>query len=151
MNRSPDEPELTDAEIEAIVAEAIAAEASTARREAAPPSSAIVWWRAQMRARQEAAKAVERPLTIVHGLATRRGLGLLPSVVGTADRRPEGLRRVVRRRIYQSLAAAARPLAAIDFTSRWVMLPMTAMLISALVAVDRRLPHLRRRISRDPR
>ena len=35
------------------LAEAIAAEAALARTEAAPPSSAIVWWRAQMRARQE--------------------------------------------------------------------------------------------------
>ena len=58
-----------DAEIEAIVAEAIAAEAAQARREAAPPSSAIVWWRAQMRARQEAAQAAGRPITIVASIA----------------------------------------------------------------------------------
>ena len=36
--------------------------------------------------------------------------------------------------VYQSLATAAAPLASIDLTSRWVTLPMTAMLISALVA-----------------
>ena len=34
---------------------------------------------------------------------------------------------------YQSVAAGA-PLATIDFTSRWVTLPMTAMLVSVLVA-----------------
>ena len=67
------EPEPTDADIEAIVAEAIAAEASLARTEAAPPSSAIVWWRAQMRARQEAARAADRPITIVHALAIACG------------------------------------------------------------------------------
>ena len=44
--------ELSDAQIEAIVAEAIAVEASASRSETAPPSSAIVWWRAQMRARR---------------------------------------------------------------------------------------------------
>lgn len=77
-------PQLTDDQIEAIIADAIAAEASTARREAQPPSSAIVWWRAQMRARQEATRAVERPLTIVHALAIACGLGLLFSLVGTA-------------------------------------------------------------------
>ena len=76
--------EPTDAEIEAIVAEAIATEAAFARTEAAPPSSAIVWWRAQMRARQEAARAVERPITIVHGLAIACGVGVALSLITTA-------------------------------------------------------------------
>src|SRR5688500_1045787 len=78
----PHEAEPSDAEIEAIVAEAIAAEASLARSEAAPPSSAIVWWRAQMRARQEAALAAARPITIVHALAIAAGTGLMLSVAG---------------------------------------------------------------------
>jgi hypothetical protein len=125
------EPELTDAQIEAIAAEAIAAEASLARREAAPPSSAIVWWRAQMRARQEAAKAVERPLTIVHGVAIACGVGLLLSVAGSVTGGVKGSSAWLTG-IYQSVATG--PLATIDFTSRWITLPMTAMLISALVA-----------------
>ena len=105
-----------DAEIEAIVAEAIAAEAAQARREAAPPSSAIVWWRAQMRARQEATKAIERPLTIVHGLAIACLAGLLVSVIGIA------------------ISGVKGSLATIDLTSRWILLPMTAMLVSVVVA-----------------
>ena len=122
-----------DAEIEAIVAEAIAAEAAMARTEAAPPSSAIVWWRAQMRARQEAAQSPRRPITIVHGLAiaSRRGADAEPPRV--RHWRAEGLAGVARGGVYQSRRPAA-PLAAIDLTSRWVMLPMTAMLVSALVA-----------------
>ena len=72
-----------DAEIEAIVAAAIATEAAQARREASPPSSAIVWWRAQMRARQEAAQAAGRPITIVHGLAIACFCGLALSLAGT--------------------------------------------------------------------
>src|SRR3954469_2690650 len=84
------QPELTDAEIERIVAEAIAAESSAARLEAQPPSSAIVWWSAQMRARQEATKAIDRPLTIVHGLAIACLCGLLMSVVGIAMRGMKG-------------------------------------------------------------
>ena len=36
--------------------------------------------------------------------------------------------------VYHSLALTAAPLASIDLTSRWVTLPLTAMLISALVA-----------------
>jgi hypothetical protein len=122
----------SDLEIEAIVSDAIAAEASTARREARPPSSAIVWWRAQMRARAEATKAVERPLTIVHGLALAASLGLLVGVVGTAI---GGLKGTIAwfAGIYASVAASGTSAAAIDFTSRWFMLPMTAMLISVVV------------------
>lgn len=131
LNRS--EPELTEAQIEAIVAEAIAAEAAVARREAAPPSSAIVWWRAQMRARQEATHAVERPLTIVHGLAIACALGLLLSVVGTATSGLKGSAAWLAG-VYQSVAAGTGPLATLDLTSRWITLPMTAMLISALIA-----------------
>ena len=125
--------EPTDAEIEAIVAEAIAAEASLARTEAAPPSSAIVWWRAQMRARQEAARAADRPITIVHGLAIACGAGLALSLIQTAVASVRGSSGWLVG-VYHSIATAAAPLAAIDLTSRWVTLPMTAMLISALVA-----------------
>ena len=125
--------EPTDAEIEAIVAEAIAAEAALARTEAAPPSSAIVWWRAQMRARQEAARAADRPITIVHGLAIACGAGLTLSLIGTAVAGVRGSSGWLVG-VYHSIATAAAPLASIDLTSRWVTLPMTAMLISALVA-----------------
>lgn len=131
FNRDDHEP--TDAEVEAIVAQAIAAEASVARREAAPPSSGVVWWRAQMRARQEAARAVERPLTIVHGVAIACGLGLLLTIAGIAAAAIKGSAGWVGS-LYRSMATSADPLAAIDFTSRWITLPMTAMLISALVA-----------------
>ena len=130
------EPEPTDAEIEAIVAEAIAAEAAIARTEAAPPSSAIVWWRAQMRARQEAAHAADRPITIVHGLAIACGIGLALSLIGSALAGVRGSSGWLVD-IYRSLSATAAPLASIasiDLTSRWVTLPMTAMLISVLVA-----------------
>ena len=127
------EREPTDAEIEAIVAEALAAEASLARTEAAPPSSAIVWWRAQMRARQEAARTVDRPITVVHALAIAAGAGLMLSVVGYAVAGVKGSAGWLAG-IYQSLTSAVAPLAAVDLTSRWVMVPMTAMLISALVA-----------------
>jgi len=112
--------DLTDAQIEAIVSDAIAAEASSARREAAPPSSTIVWLRAQMRVRREAAKAVERPLTIVHAVAIACGLGLLLSIAGIAIALVKG-----------SLGPVS--LATLDLTNRWIALPATAMLVSALV------------------
>ncbi len=34
-----------------------------------PPSSGAVWWRAQRRAREEAARQAARPIAIVHGIA----------------------------------------------------------------------------------
>jgi hypothetical protein len=123
----------TDAEIEAIVAEAIAAEGSLARSEAAPPSSAIVWWRAQMRARQEAARAADRPINIVHALAIACGAGLALSLIGTAIAGVRGSSGWLVE-VYRSLATTAAPLASIDLTSRWITLPLTAMLISAIVA-----------------
>ena len=132
MNRGQ-EPDPTDSEIEAIVANAIAAEAARARREATPPSSAIVWWRAQLRARQEAARAADRPITIVHTLAIACAAGLSLSLIGTAIAAVRGSSGWLVD-VYRSLTAAAAPLASIDLTSRWVTLPMTAMLISALVA-----------------
>ena len=39
-------------------------EANAARHVPALPSSGIVWWRAQLRARQEAAQKVVRPITV---------------------------------------------------------------------------------------
>ena len=116
--------EPTDAEIEAIVADAIAAEASLAKSEAQPPSSAIVWWRAQMRARQEAAQIAQRPLTVVHGLAIACGMGVLAALAGTLV---AGLKGAITVASLTSLAAS------VDLTSRWITVPMTAMLISVLV------------------
>lgn len=43
---------------------------------AQPPSSGIVWWRATMRARQEAAQAATRPITVVQGAAVISGVAL---------------------------------------------------------------------------
>ena len=121
---------LDETQIEAIVAEAIAAEAALARSEAAPPSSAIVWWRAQMRARQEAAAAADRPISIVHGLAIACGVGLALSLIGTTLAGVRGSAGWLTE-VYTSVSAAV---ASIDLTSRWVMLPMTAMLASIVIA-----------------
>jgi hypothetical protein len=58
------------------IAGAVHADGIESRRGAAPPTSAIVWWRAQMRARQDAARAVDRPITIAHALAVAAGFGV---------------------------------------------------------------------------
>ena len=124
----------SDAEIEAIVADAIAAEAARARGEAAVPSSAIVWWRAQMRARQEAARAAERPITVVHGLAIACLSGLALSLAGTALAGLRGVSAWIVE-IYRSFATVA---ATVDLMNQGVTLPMmaTTALIATIVIVS---------------
>jgi hypothetical protein len=46
------------------------------------PSSAIVWWRAQMRSRREAATVVTQPITVVQGLIAASAAGLLVAAAG---------------------------------------------------------------------
>lgn len=52
------------------------------RQHARVPTAEIVWWRAQMRAREEAARAAARPILFTQALAVAALIGLLVSVVG---------------------------------------------------------------------
>lgn len=45
------------------------------------PTAAHVWWRAGIRARQEAAHVAERPMTIVEGVAAASGVGLAAAAI----------------------------------------------------------------------
>jgi hypothetical protein len=45
------------------------------------PTAAHVWWRAQRRARQEAVRAAERPMTIVEGVAAASAIGLASAAI----------------------------------------------------------------------
>lgn len=47
----------------------------------AVPSAGLVWWRAELRARREAMRAVERPLTLVHALAGACAVGVMVAVL----------------------------------------------------------------------
>lgn len=46
------------------------------------PSSAIVWWRAQMRSRSEAADKAGQPISVVFGIAAACAAGLLATALG---------------------------------------------------------------------
>jgi len=46
------------------------------------PTPEIVWWRAQMRARQDAARTAARPILFTQALAIAALIGLLVSVAG---------------------------------------------------------------------
>lgn len=51
-------------------------------QEASVPSSAIVWWRAQMRSRREAEERAAQPITVIQGLAAACAAGLLLAAAG---------------------------------------------------------------------
>jgi hypothetical protein len=56
-----------------------------ARADAQVPASGAVWWRAQVRARQEAMRAAERPIAVVHAVAgvAAAAIVLLVAVFGS--------------------------------------------------------------------
>jgi hypothetical protein len=132
MTVTTNRTELSETEIERIVAEAMAAEASAAASEAQPPSSAVVWWRAQMRARREAAEIAERPIAIVHAVSIAAAAGLLLSVIGYVIAAVKGSVDGVTT-VWQSFATAFAPLP-IELTGRWLSIGLTAMLVSVIVA-----------------
>ena len=66
----------------AAIARAFADDRNTLVREAHVPSSAIVWWRAQMRSRREAAEVAAQPITWAQGLALACAVGILVAAVG---------------------------------------------------------------------
>jgi hypothetical protein len=59
----------------AAVAQALRADHDAAWHEADVPPSGQVWWRAELRARQEAAREASRPITVTQGVAAALALG----------------------------------------------------------------------------
>jgi hypothetical protein len=64
------------------LAEQVRREFEATRIEARVPTAEIVWWRAQMRAREEAARKAARPILLTQALAIAALLGLLISLAG---------------------------------------------------------------------
>lgn len=64
------------------LAEQIRREFEHTQSQARVPTPEIVWWRAQMRAREEAARTAARPIVFTQALAVAALIGLLASVVG---------------------------------------------------------------------
>ena len=64
------------------LAEQIRREFEHTQQHAQVPTAEIVWWRAQMRAREEAARTAARPIVFTQALAVAALIGLLISVVG---------------------------------------------------------------------
>jgi hypothetical protein len=64
-----------------IVAGALLDEHECAWAEARVPPSALVWWRAQVRGREEAARAAARPIAFVQGIAASCAVWIAISLV----------------------------------------------------------------------
>jgi hypothetical protein len=64
------------------LAQQIRQELEQTTRSARVPTPEIVWWRAQMRAREEAARKAARPILFTQALAIAALIGLLVSVAG---------------------------------------------------------------------
>lgn len=71
----------------AAVALPLLREKHVAIERAHPPTSGVVWFRAQLRARQEAAKAATRPITVVQGIALASFMAVLAAVLGAVSPR----------------------------------------------------------------
>jgi hypothetical protein len=63
------------------VAAALLDDREQAWREARVPPSGVVWWRAQLRAREDAARAAGRPLAFIQGIAASVALWLVVTLV----------------------------------------------------------------------
>jgi hypothetical protein len=66
------------------VARLFSADQEHARYEVRVPAAGQVWWRAAVRARLDAAHAVARPLTWLHGIAGACAVGVACAVIGMA-------------------------------------------------------------------
>ena len=72
------------------VASLIAADYHAAARTARVPSSGLVWWRAQRRAREEAARTAARIVTLVQGVSVAIGVTAAVAIAG-----PESVTRAI--------------------------------------------------------
>lgn len=68
------------------VARALHDDREAACREAPVPAAGIVWWRATIRARADAARTASRPITVAQGVAGACAVGLTCGLAGIAWR-----------------------------------------------------------------
>jgi hypothetical protein len=64
-----------------LTAAALLEDRECAWSEASVPPSAVVWWRAQLRAREEAARSAVRPIAFAQGVAASCGLWAAVSIL----------------------------------------------------------------------
>lgn len=117
----------------ALVASTLQDEAAAIHGEAAPPSSAIVWWRAQTRARQEAARLADQPISIVHAVAIASVAGLALGLLGSVAASIRGSASWFGAWT-SSLGASTAQILTLHSTSPWLLLPMGLIAITLIAA-----------------
>lgn len=97
------------------------------------PGSGIAWWRAQMRARAEAARAASTPITVVQGIAAACIVGMGVALAGAAFPWISSWFAVAD--VVPALEGAASDASAIVSLSRWLPLAAVVSLLLAPVAI----------------
>ena len=77
-----DQPDCPECGPLVALANEIRREFQLTQQQARVPTPEIVWWRAQMRAREDAARRAARPIVFTQALAVAALIGLLISVLG---------------------------------------------------------------------
>ena len=77
-----DRPECPECGPLVALADQIRREFAHTQQHAPVPTAEIVWWRAQMRAREEAARTAARPIFFTQAIAVAALIGLLVSIAG---------------------------------------------------------------------
>ena len=103
----------------------------SARREARLPSAGLVWWRATIRARAEATRVAERPLTVAQGIAGACAVGLACGLAGIAWQSVQRFQRVGE--IIASLDASTLQLASSSIVTLQRALPLVLGLGACLL------------------
>ncbi|MBI1873775.1 MAG: hypothetical protein HYS05_07790 [Acidobacteria bacterium] len=103
-------------------------------RAASVPASGVVWWRAQMRARAEAARAAAKPITFVQGVAAACVVGGAIALAGAAF---PWIRAWVASlpAVFPALDAAAADVPALVSLPRWLPLAAIVAVLLAPVAI----------------
>jgi hypothetical protein len=122
------------------VASALVDDREAACREAPLPAASMVWWRATIRARADAARTATQPITVVQGIAGACVVGLTCGLASVAwrslhwmtltDRFGELVARFAARRVETTAAAAITPEHAM-----LVLLALVACLVLAPIAL----------------
>jgi len=97
------------------------------------PSSGTVWWRAQLRARQEAAKQVVRPITAAQMLAFAAMVGVAGAVFGATTQWFQRGLRTLGRSIADGVSSI--PLPSLSLPQDLSTVPMSSWIILFVVGV----------------
>jgi hypothetical protein len=110
----------------AAVACALADDHDEAKHMVHVPSSAHMWWRLQMRARQDAVRAAARPITVVQSLVAASVAGMAAAAIGLGW---AGSWSTLSARVGPAVGSVLSPVVSLASTT-----PQTTLILGAVVA-----------------